>query len=289
MNVLRDACRVMGVLLLVLVSAAPSSTQGRTPAAVLELFDLRPRAAVQGKLPNALQEVSGLAATADGRVFAHGDEHAVIAQIDACAAKVSKAFALGKPPLHSDFEGIAIAGERFFLITSSGFLYEFREGADGAAVPFSVMDTGFGKVCELEGLAYDSSERTLLSGCKETARPELRSQLVVLRWSLDRRAPAVPPSLTVPLSDVVKASGTKGFRTTSIERDALTGHYILVAGPERAMIELTTKGVVIGGRALKRELHPQPEGVTLVGDSILVIADEGDTGRGVTTCYRRAR
>jgi hypothetical protein len=289
MSVWRDARRVIGVLLLALVSAAPSSTQGRTPAAVLDLFDLRPRAAVQAKLPNGLLEVSGLAVTADGRVFAHGDERGVVAQVDACAAKVIKAFALGKPPLRADFEGIAIAGERFFLITSKGFLYEFREGPDGAAVPFSVIDTGFGKVCELEGLAYDAGERTLLSGCKETARPELRGKLVLLRWSLDRKAPAATPNLTIPLNDVVKATGTKGFRTTSIERDALTGHYILVAGPERAIVELTTKGAVVAGRGLNRQLHTQPEGVTLVGDSILVIADEGGTQRGAMTCYRRAR
>ena len=289
MTQLGDARRSIGVLLLAFVGAA--ATQGRAPAAVLDRFDWRPRAAVQGKLPNALQEISGMAVAADGRVFVHGDERAVVVQVDACAAKVVKAFALGNPPIRGDFEGIAIAAERFFLITSTGFLYEFREGPDGAAVRFSVIDTGFGKVCELEGLAYDASERTLLSGCKETPRPELRGQLVVLRWSLDRTAPAVPPRLTVPLSEVLKASGTKGFRTTSIERDALTGHYILVAGPERALIEITTKGAVVAGQALNRQLHPQPEGVTLLGDSVLVIADEGAAGgsgnRGTTTCYRR--
>ncbi len=289
MRALCGARQVIGVLLLALASAAPSAPQGRTPGAVLDLFDLRPRAAVQAKLPNVLREVSGLAVAADGRVFAHGDERAVVAQVDACAARVIKIFSLGRPPLRGDFEGLAIAGERFFLITSTGFLYEFREGPDGAAVPFSVMDTGFGRVCELEGLAYDASERTLLSGCKETARPSLRGQLVVLRWSLDRRAAAAAPSLTIPLNDVLKATGTKGFRTTSIERDALTGHYILVAGPERALVELTPKGAVIAGRDLNRQLHPQPEGVTLVGDSVLVIADEGGTARGAMTCYRRAR
>jgi len=290
MTLLGDARRVIGVLLLAFGGAAPSSTQGRTPAAVLDRFDLRPRAAVQGKLPNALQEISGLAVAADGRVFAHGDERAVVAQVDACAAKAVKAFALGNPPVRGDFEGIAIAGERFFLITSTGLLYEFREGADGAAVTFSVIDTGFGKVCELEGLAYDPSERTLLSGCKETARPELRGQLVVLRWSLDRKAPAVPPRLTVPLRDVLNASGTKGFRTTSIERDARSGHYFLVAGPERAIVEVTPTGQVLAARSLNRQLHPQPEGLTFVGDSLLVIADEGATGgtRGAITCYRRA-
>ncbi|MGQ0641821.1 MAG: hypothetical protein ACT4P6_13815 [Gemmatimonadaceae bacterium] len=283
----RSLMRVVAVFALAAATLAPSGAtmQG---SAVLDQFDFREQEAVQAKLPRALQEISGLAVASDGRVFAHGDERAVVAQIDACAAKVIKAFALGKPPLRGDFEGIAIAGERFFLITSSGQLYEFREGADGAAAPFTVRDTGFGKVCEVEGLAYEPGDRVLLAGCKRTARPELRAQITVLRWSLDRAAPAIPPSLTISLRDVLQRSGNKGFHTSAIERHARTGNYVLVAGPERALIEVTAKGSLLATRPLRRQLHPQPEGVTFLGDSVLVVGDEG-ADRGAITCYHRAR
>ncbi|MCH7891399.1 MAG: DinB family protein [Gemmatimonadetes bacterium] len=35
------------------------------------------------------------------------------------------------PLVAADFEGIAVVGERFYLVTSSGRIYESREGADG--------------------------------------------------------------------------------------------------------------------------------------------------------------
>jgi len=278
----------IGVLALATAGATASVPQAQS-AALLDMFDFREKSAVHAKLPRALQEISGLALTSDGRVFTHGDERAIVAQIDACAAKAVKSFSLGTPPVRGDFEGIAIAGERFFLITSIGQLYEFREGPDASSVPFSVRDTGFGKVCEIEGLAYDPGDRVLLMGCKQPLRRELRPAITVLRWSLDRNAAADPPSLTIPLGDVVKKVQGKAFHTSAIERDARSGHYLLVAGPQRAIAEVTAKGSFVAARDLRRALHPQPEGLTLLGDSVLVIGDESANGRASITCYRRGR
>jgi uncharacterized protein YjiK len=272
------------------IALSLSSARGHVQArAALDQFDLSGKNAAQAKLPRGLQEVSGLAVSPDGRVFAHADERAVVAQIDACAAKVVKAFSLGTPPIRGDFEGIAIAGDRFFLITSTGQLYEFREGTTDAAVPYTVRDTGFGKLCELEGLAYDPNDRVLLVGCKQPVAQDLRRSLPILRWSLDRAAPATPPSLTIQLADVVKQLGIKGFHTTSLEREPRTGHYVLVSGPERAVVEVTAQGAFVAARDLRRRDHPQPEGLTFLGDSILVIGDEGGADRGTVTCYRRGR
>jgi uncharacterized protein YjiK len=288
MSVKTGALCFIGVLALATAGATASAPQAQS-AALLDMFDFHEKSATHATLPRALQEISGLAVTSDGRVFAHGDERALVVQIDACAAKAVKSCSLGAPPVLGDFEGIAIVGDRFFLVTSNGQLYEFREGPDASAVPFSVRDTGFGKVCEIEGLAYEPGDRVLLMGCKQPARRELRGEISILRWSLDRAAVADPPTLTIPLGDVVKRLGGKSFHTSSIERDARTGHYLLVAGPERTLVEVTAKGAVVNAQALRRQLHPQPEGLTLLGDSLLVIGDEGANGRASITCYRRQR
>jgi hypothetical protein len=44
-----------------------------------------------------------------------------------------------------DFEGLAYAKDRFFLLESSGRLYEFREGAEGGHVDYTAHDTHLGK------------------------------------------------------------------------------------------------------------------------------------------------
>jgi hypothetical protein len=121
---------------------------------------------VQWKLPKRLKEISGLALSSDERLFAHDDEQAVIYQIDWQRGGLVKAFALGDPPLRDDFEGIAIAGDDFYLITSNGILYRTKEGADGAHVEYERIDTGIGAQCEVEGLTTDLRRNLLLVACK---------------------------------------------------------------------------------------------------------------------------
>lgn len=287
-------CRALGriVGVLVLAAAIGSSSRASAPtqaASIVERFDVRQKAAEQVKLARALQEISGLAVTGDGRLFAHADERGVVVQVDGCRGTIEKSFALGSPPVRADFEGIAIAGERFFLITSAGRLYETREGANGATVPFTMLDTGFGKSCEVEGLAYEPADRVLLIGCKRSSHPALRGNVVVFRWSLERGAPASPIGLTIPLRDVVKKGGDRSFGTSTIERDARSGHYVLIAGPEQLLLEVTPTGAVVATRPLSHRVHRQPEGATFLGDSVLVIADEGGSAAGTLTCYRHVR
>ena len=86
--------------------------------------------------------------TPDGRLFAHGDEKATIHEIDPATGEVGKRFFLGNHTARDDFEGIAIVGERFFLISSLGILYEFREGDDREEVAYTRFDTGVGGRCD---------------------------------------------------------------------------------------------------------------------------------------------
>jgi uncharacterized protein YjiK len=123
----------------------------------------------QWKLPGSLREISGLAATADGRLFAHSDERAVIHQIDYQSGKRLKSFTLSRQPgtrkgkpIKGDFEGIAIAGDELYLVTSHGTIYTARLGIDRSAVAFTSYDTGLADTCEIEGLSYHADRHVLL-------------------------------------------------------------------------------------------------------------------------------
>ncbi len=267
----------------------PATGQGRSDVSMLGRFDLSRDAARRVVLPQGLREVSGLAVSPDGRLFAHGDEFGVVAQLNPKTGAIEKHFSLGSPAIRGDFEGIAIAGERFFLITSSGRLYETREGANGIGMRYTVVDTGFGKRCEIEGLAYDPSDRVLLIGCKQPLAPGRRGQVTLFRWSLTPGALASPDRLTIDLTDVDKSTGAANTRVSSVERNPGSGHYVAVAGPEWQLVELTKEGRVVAVRALNRRLHPQPEGLTFLGDSLMLVADEGGGGRAALTLYHRAK
>ena len=109
----------------------------------LESYTLDPETATHWKLPRELEEVSGLAMTGDDRLLAHNDERAIIFEIDYLQGSIVKSFQLADMnfPVAGDFEGIAATDDKIFLVTSSGRLFEFREGASGESVLFNVYTT----------------------------------------------------------------------------------------------------------------------------------------------------
>ncbi len=276
-------------LILATCALVPGAAAQQTSASVLQRYDFRKSAAAQSALAPALTEISGLAVSADGRVFAHDDERAIISQVDPCRGTIEASFSLGRPPVKGDFEGIAVVGDRFFLVTSNGHLFEAREGKGGAAMPFTKVNTGFGKLCEIEGLAYEPSDRSLLMGCKTPLDSSVAGRVSILRWSLARNAPASPARISVPLADVARQTAMRTFHPSSVERDDATGHYVILAGREHALLELTATGAIVATRNLHRQLHRQPEGLTFLGDSVLVVSDEAAGAHATLTCYRHVK
>ena len=92
-------------------------------------------------LSKKLDEISGLASTSDGRIFCHNDEEGIVFQIDPNTGDIIKHFSLGPGKVREDFEGIAISRNYFYLVTSSGDLYRFKEGQKGDKVRYKIFRT----------------------------------------------------------------------------------------------------------------------------------------------------
>jgi uncharacterized protein YjiK len=270
------ACGVFLAVALLCAAATGAAQQAATGA--LARFDLRAGTALTHELPAALNEVSGLATTADGRLFAHGDERAVVYQLEPRSGRVVKHFLLGRNGVRGDFEGIAIAGERFFLVDSQGVLYEFREGNYGEVVAYRRTPTGVGDRCEVEGLAHDARTNALLLACKTVRSAASRGHIVVLAYSLARQRLEPTPRLRLPLAALRDFGLQPSFHPSSIEVHP-SGSLLLVAARDEAILEVTREGRIVVARRLDRRRHPQPEGLALLRDGSLVIADEAQSGR----------
>jgi uncharacterized protein YjiK len=256
-------------LLLTLWPAAAGCQQEEVGGTLLDRHDFT-RSTRHFELPGRLDEISGLAVTPDGRLFGHDDERALVHEIDPVGGSVGKRFSAGDPPLRGDFEGIAIVGERFFLVTSTGLLYEMREADDRSEAPYRVSDTGLGAHCEVEGLDYDPVDDALLFACKVT-RPE-RDVLVVHRLPLDPgRGPLAP--IEVERSQLAAHGVRADFEPSAIAVDP-GGTLIMVSAPIESLIEVDRRGNVLAGYRLSRRRHPQPEGLAFGLDGTLYIADE---------------
>lgn len=237
------------------------------------------------EMPGDLAELSGLALTGEGRLFGHGDEVGHLAEIDYRRGVLVKEFGLGSQTAAADFEGLAIADGRFFVITSKGKIYETREGQARERVRYVIHDTRLGKECEVEGLAYDPTIPALLVACKNARGKEFEGQVVIYRWPLPG-AEGMPSLLRIPVDSLVRGTEYKTFHPSGIERHPGTGNYVVIAAEERLIAELTPEGVVRWVRPLPKESHGQPEGVALTKDGILLIGDEARQREAAVTLYR---
>ena len=268
--------------------AAPASSEvapavAAAPVAVapfLERYDFEERVR-RFELPGRLDEISGLAFTADGRLFAHDDERGRVHQIDPLTGDVTKAFDLGADLLRDDLEGIAVVGERFFLVSSTGTLYEFREGADGEDVTYRRTHSGVAPGCEVEGLDWDPGRDELLIACKVFAAEAGSIVVYRLPVSPDRER---PPPLRVPKSDLAPFGLEADFDPSGV---AVTpdGSWLLLSARHDALIEVDPRGSILAAVRLREGRHPQPEGLAIGPDGLLWVADERNGDEPRLTAY----
>ncbi|GEM_PF-226043 len=252
----------------------------------LESYDLEVEDTPQWKLPGRLEEISGLAMTADNRLLAHNDEKAVIHEIDYINGVIVNEFQLAdiKDPVTDDFEGIATAEDKVYLVTSSGRLYECREGTAEESVLFNVYTTGVGRDYEIEGLTYDESHRALLLMCKDARNEDLKDQLVIYFWSIDKKHLMEDAHIVIPVIEFSRHIDEKNFQPSGIERHPVSGNYFVVAARQKAIAEITPTGQVVAAKQFPHG-HRQAEGITFTANSTLIVADEGAGKKARLTLY----
>jgi len=279
---------------LLLVSIAMGEAHGQSDSNSLGRYVFESEPVAQWRLPGRLREISGLTITPDNRLLGHDDEKAIIYEIDYVAGELVKSWAFGYPTTMDDFEGIAVADGRVFLITSTGRLYEGAEGDDGDRVLYNTYELGLrhdhtsslGRQCEIEGLEFDPDDRTFLILCKTPRVEELGGYVTIFRWSLDRKAVVEDATMMIPLDRFTNPLQEKRFQPSGIARDPLTGNYYLVAAQQAAIAEITPEGDVVAVAHLSGELHKQAEGVAFAADATLIIGDEGGGKRARLTLYQ---
>ena len=250
-------------------------------------YDLRGSGDSRIELGKGLAELSGLAFTADGRLLVHGDEKAVISQIDPADGAPLDQFTFTGPHgvLHGDFEDIQVVGERIFLVTSSGELYEGRERADGWGVKAVRLSGGLEGVCEAEGMAWDQSTRSLLLLCKQVKSKRWRNDVVILAVSSETGRVDEQPRMIIPEQQLAHVTGARHFNGTAMTRHPVTGTYILIAGPQHAYAEVDARGRVLAGGRLDPQRHRQPESIAIASDRTLLIGDEAAGKTATITGY----
>ena len=227
------------------------------------------------KLPSKLNEISGIAFSTDGNLFGHNDEKGTIYQIDPTNGQIIKLFQLGFFGLEEDFEDIEIVGDVFFLISSRGVLYSFKEGSNLEKVKFKEIDLGFSSKFEIEGLCYDSQTNSLLITCKSYAGKNNKGKRAIYSFSLETNKLSKTPRFLISLKTIENKYGIKEFFPSAISLQPETSNFFILSSKgEPAIIEINSTGNLVSGGKLNKKRHSQPEGLAFKKNGDMLISNE---------------
>jgi uncharacterized protein YjiK len=255
----------------------------------------------QIELDKDLREISGLTLTQDGNLLAHHDEEGEIYQIDHTSGQILKKFKIGRKKVKADFEGIASTMDYLYMTTSSGDLYQFREGKDGEKVKFEVFDTPLSSKNNVEGLCFNPDSNSLLLACKDNPGKGIKDKRAVYQFSLQEMQLQDVPFLLIPEEGYDKSDSyslirkigsffllptRRKFSPSAICRHPQSGHFFILSANDPMLVEVSASGDLLGSVELDQEKHVQPEGITFLTDLSLIIVDEGAGGPAHLTCYK---
>lgn len=268
---------LLGIIILVSITSQSIT--------ILDQFNLNDKKVHRITLNNELKEISGLAIDDEGNLFCHNDEKAILYQVDLSNGNILKKFKLGILTINRDFEDIAIVGNTFYLVTSSGNLYSFKEGKKNASVKYKVLSTGLTKRNNVEGLCYDPETNCLLLACKGYAGKGYKKYKAVYAYSLSKNKLLIKPRFLIPSDEIEKFSKENKFEPSGIARHPETGHFFIIAAGGNLITEISRTGQILKMRHLKEKRHQQPEGIEFKSTKELLISDEGQSGKAKITLY----
>ncbi|MEO8452924.1 MAG: hypothetical protein ABI647_24255 [Gemmatimonadota bacterium] len=311
------AARALLLVPVITLVADPGVLTAQQGTGVLTRYDLAGKPTREVALAAELGEISGLAFSADGRLFAHGDETGMVWQLDPATGAIIKRFALADTGsvradaadelqktsrkqrkrrrqerrdkiVRADFEDIQVVNGRVWLLASDGVLYESAEGPDGAHVPYVRHDLKLEDKCEFEGLTTDEAQRALLLLCKVPHTDAWLGKVTVVAFDLASGRLEPKPRLVVPYKRLAGPTGVSKFHGSAFALAPGGQSYVLIAGPQRTFAEVALDGRVLSGGALDRASHRQPEGIAFASNGTILISDEA-AGKQATIAWYAPR
>ena len=226
-------------------------------------------------LPKELNEISGLAISGDDRLFAHNDEVGTVYELDISTWEILNKFYLGKKKIKKDFEGIAVVKDSLYMVTSSGEIYKFSYSDDEKNVDYKKFNTILSAKNNVEGLCYDKATNSLLLACKEYAGKKLKEYKAIYSFDLSRYRLFEEPRFLINLDSLKNKFNINKFSPTGIEIHPNSGNIFVLSSHEKAIVELSSNGILLNAVKLKSKNHLQPEGISFLSDLSLLISDEG--------------
>ena len=250
-------------------------------------YNLNKKNNIKIKLPAELNEISGLVYSEDNHIITHNDEEGIIYKIKLPLGEVVNKFILGEKVIRKDFEGIALVKDTLFLVTSNGVLYKYPGFATENFTEFEKIKTGLKAENNVEGLCYDEETKSLLLACKDKPGKGYKGYKAVYSFNLEKMILENKPRFLISTKKLKNNFDIKEFSPSGIVKHPVSGNFYIISANIRAIIEISPDGKILAAVKLDKKYHKQPEGITMLPDGSLIIADEGNGGKGFITIINR--
>lgn len=299
--------RIRFAALLVLLAATTSacaqesSLQEQAPAALAEApidvvdppyaFD---RPDTLFRLPNRLQEISGLTVLDEQTLGAVQDEKGKLYLINLHTGEIEDDPKFDKD---GDYEGLARVGDRVYVLRSNGTLHEITNWR-AKKLETVKHKTALSAKHDTEGLVYDAANNRLLIACKEFAAKGMKKKKAVYAFDLETETLLDDPVFVIDtrafseqtdaggLNDRIRravepAFDLSGFKPSALGLHPLTGELYVLSSVRKALVVLNPAGEMTQVWTLPEKQFRQPEGLAFLPNGDLFIASEGNGKKAV--------
>lgn len=234
-------------------------------------------------LDSELKEISGLSFTSYDDLLAVNDELGKIYYLAKSDGDIEQDVRFGRK---GDYEGIAVVGNRAYVITSDGqlTLFDLEEGES------KKLSTPLSEAFDVEGLAYDQGNNQLLIACKRQAVKNklFSTDRAIYGFNLKSNTLTAEPTVLFNGKEMTKLLGDKKSRffpsgiAIHPENSQL---YILSAVGSKLMIA-EQDGEITAMVDLDKDKLVQPEGIAFDSKNNLWIASEGKSKKARLLMYK---
>jgi len=244
------------------------------------------------KLPDALKEISGLAAWFNpDEVISVQDENGEIFIIDTQTGTIIDEYKFGKD---RDYEGIARVQDTVYVLERDGDVHrlEWQEGKK--EYDANKIETDFSYRNDTEGICYDKRTNSLLIVPKEqelnpTDGDDYRRGV----YAYDLKTKSMEPQPRFYVDEFAVGEVIYGKRKpyrmkpSGVAIDPITGHIYVIASVGNIMVVIDRESGIKHIELLREKTFKQPEGITFNEAGDLFISSEGRGGKGVIVTFRR--
>lgn len=229
------------------------------------------------RLPEALEEISGIAFLDSKTVACIQDEDGVIFLYNLETSKIEKEIEFSGG---GDYEGIAVSGNTAFVVESDGTLHKVENFRSDPKV--SEHETRLTEKQDVEGLCFDTVNKQLLLAIKEKEPESDRYKGV---YAVDPRTmqmkaePVFRLNLSSPVLEEVEAGQDYDkFQPSEINIHPDSGEIFMLEGTNSKLLILDSNKKAKELHFLNRNDFPQPEGLSFDPSGNLYISNEGKPG-----------